>query len=420
MLHNQPTRLLALVLLLFIPLAFALLIGQITPGRSPAASQGIAYANSEPDTTPTEGFLQLPFKPLPGQSYTGLDNVMSWFDHEYPLVSIILFPQSGLEPPIDGIGNTVMIYTGEEKISCFGPPRPDCFRLSGHNGLDYENGVTAGTVISAAHSGTVTLPPFSPCAQASVNVTTDDGRYQTRYLHLDPDVTTAQYVQAGDYIGRVGGVITRCIRYPHLHFTVYYDRDGDGHFITDEKVDPYGWQPIGQTDPWTTTFQDRLGDWHTGTPSEWLWSFSPPARQQLAPDEPARLTTHDGVSLLAPAGAVDNSTTLAYFVAPEPTSSYGETALWRIGTPFKLIAADESGRPLDALKRPARLTIPYRGEDVAFVEEASLTIYWWDGERGAWVARPTTLDLRRQQAWTEVSQLGLYSLRGRAIADGKE
>ncbi|MEW5989658.1 MAG: M23 family metallopeptidase, partial [Chloroflexota bacterium] len=280
--YHPPTRLLAIAIVLFIPVAIALLL--LSGGRGPAYSEGVAYASLEAATVPTGGFLELPFKPpLPGQSYTGLDNVMSWFDHEYPLVSTILFPQSGLEPEVDGIGNTVMIYTGEEKTSCFGPPQPNCFRLSGHNGIDYEYGVTAGTVISAAHAGVVTIPAFSPCAQASVNVTTDDGRYQTRYLHLDPDVTNAQYVQAGDYIGRVGSVITRCIRYPHLHFTVIYDWDDDGRFEVDEKVDPYGWLPIGQTDPWTTTFQDRLGNWHTGAPSEWLWSFSPPARRPLTP-----------------------------------------------------------------------------------------------------------------------------------------
>ncbi|MEW5989659.1 MAG: M23 family metallopeptidase, partial [Chloroflexota bacterium] len=286
-----------------------------------------------------------------------------------------------------------------------------------------------GTVISAAHSGFVTIPPFSNCSLYSVNITSDDGRYQTRYLHLGPDVTSAQYVQAGDYIGRVAGVVTRCMKGPHLHLTVLFDANDDGHFVVDERVDPYGWQPFGQTDPWTTTFQDRLGDWHTGTASEWLWSFSPPAHLQVQPEQPARLTTSDGVGLYVPAGAVERTTSLAYVIAPQPTGSPDgpavglDTKLYPTlpaGPTFTLTASAGPNQPLAALNRPASLIIDYERARTATVAEDSLSLYWWDRVKGHWRPLPTTLDRQEQVAQAELSQLGLFSLRGRPLQPAPE
>lgn len=431
MFHCQPARLTAIAATIAVPLCFVLLI--FLNGSRLSLADDVVYASlagapaAGSDTTPAEGFLQLPFKPLPGQSHTGLDNVIVWFDHEYPLLPRAIFPSSGLEPETDGVGNTVMIYTGDEKPWCFnGPPRPDCYHYTGHNGYDYSFGVTAGTVISAAHSGFVTIPPFSNCSLYSVDITSDDGRYQTRYLHLAPDVTTAGYVEAGDYIGHVASVVTRCMKGPHLHLTVLFDANDDGHFVTDEKVDPYGWLPTGQTDPWTTTFQDRLGDWHTGTPSEWLWSFSPPARAPMRPGEATQLTTRDGLSLQIPAGAVDAPAELSYFIVPEPTGGPDGPAAGFDGTVYRTLRAGVTfalrtvdGRP-DALRRPADLTIYYTQEDAASVEEASLALYQWHSGDGQWILVPSTLDRPGRAVRAAISQFGLFSLRGRPLLPAPE
>ncbi|MEW5986829.1 MAG: hypothetical protein AB1791_09360, partial [Chloroflexota bacterium] len=107
--------------------------------------------------------------------------------------------------------------------------------------------------------------------------------------------------------------------------------------------------------------------------------------------------------------------TIVYFVAPEPRGPAGDTAhplSVRLGTPFKLMAAYDSGRPLDALDRPARLTMRYTREDMAAAGETSLTITWWDAAQQTWVALPTSLDRPRQEVSADVRQLGLFSLRG--------
>src|SRR5438874_10034922 len=102
-----------------------------------------------------------------------------------------------------------------------------------HRGIDI--GAPAGTPVIAATAGTVTYAGLAGSSGLTVAVRTDDGRFDTSYLHLSSiGVARGDRVAGGDGIGAVGTTGRRSTEEPHLHFGV---RDAGTRFAYRDPLD---------------------------------------------------------------------------------------------------------------------------------------------------------------------------------------
>lgn len=125
-----------------------------------------------------------------------------------------------------GDGELVWPLPGYSYISChFG--QADAFGNAGHKGIDIP--APAGTLVLAAHSGTVMISGWNDSYGNQVLL--DDGAgLSTRYAHLiSTAVSAGTFVSAGDVIGYVG--TTGDSTGNHLHWEVY---------VGGVRVDPLG------------------------------------------------------------------------------------------------------------------------------------------------------------------------------------
>jgi hypothetical protein len=368
---------------------------------------------------PLSGPLALPFDLSDKDS--GLGYVWSFFDHAYPIYQ--------LEPT--GFTQGLLKYTGEQ-LNYSGTCTAGSNCYSGHNGIDFSRGgVTSGTAVVAAADGTIVPANPDPCLGNIVRVR--HGEYLTLYAHMQDDafLRKSGEVHRGDRIGTVGNSGSRsCTTGPHLHFVVYHDENGDGVFADpDELVDPYGWRDQCsdlRTDPWTIEFRDAYNTRHTGATSEWLWDFDQPACAKIAAGAAYSLVTSEGVLVSVPAGATASAVTLSYSVAPEPgtgadvaasASVDGRDSVSTISTGHTFIfsAIYANGSQLTVFGQPISITVPYSDADLAYGDENSLAVNWWDGAASRWVPLATTLEIEDNQASALSDKPGVFSLRSRPL-----
>ncbi|MEA2369266.1 MAG: hypothetical protein QOH38_1984 [Thermoleophilaceae bacterium] len=88
-----------------------------------------------------------------------------------------------------------------------------------HRGIDIAAPV--GTRVVAASAGTVTFAGVAGSSGLTVSIRTDDGAFDTAYLHLgSAAVRRGDHLAAGDPLGTVGTSGRRSAVEPHLHFGV--------------------------------------------------------------------------------------------------------------------------------------------------------------------------------------------------------
>lgn len=134
-----------------------------------------------------------------------------------------------------------------------------------HPAIDIAGGGTPN--ILAATSGTVVEESSN---LGCITIRSDDGRYLTQYMHMDPvSVSVGDKVTQGQVVGVMGGAGG----YPvHLHFAVAMDINGDGTIDSDmdtETIDPVEFYNVeavgGQTpDPYPYGDNNRTADWRYG------------------------------------------------------------------------------------------------------------------------------------------------------------
>ena len=105
-----------------------------------------------------------------------------------------------------------------------------------HRGIDVAAPV--GTVVTAAHGGTVTFAGVAGSSGRTVSVRTDDNAFDTSYLHLEAiEVAVGEHLSLGGSLGSVGTSGRRSAAEPHLHFGVRAAGTDHGY------VDPLGLLP---------------------------------------------------------------------------------------------------------------------------------------------------------------------------------
>jgi len=181
--------------------------------------------------------------------------VNAWFDHKIPTKDWewddgFLYPWTG--HPLPSIYNNCTL--GE-----------NCY--DGHDGIDFC--APAGENVYAAAMGKVVSVSLS-----GQFVKIDHGNsFATYYGHL-----STIFVNVGDDVS-AGTVLGQTSASNHVHFALYYDREGNGFNQHDDVVDPFGWKPTvtgipdPEPDPW-----EKAG----GFRSYYMWKETAPMLQRAS------------------------------------------------------------------------------------------------------------------------------------------
>jgi murein DD-endopeptidase MepM/ murein hydrolase activator NlpD len=335
-----------------------------------------------------EPFLDLPWDyQAQGKSFeqVALDP-FSWFDHQYPLQDQCCDP-----PVMSFIGKTI-----------------DAFYRS-HNGYDYssKDSVFLNTPVLAAAAGWATFKSEISSGGAGNVIKIDHGNgYQTWYEHLQKDGLVLSdennkvFVNKGQPIGKVG--MTGNTNGPHIHFSVFLDRDGDGSF--DDELpfgvtDPLGWEGLNP-DPWTT---DKGG----------ALSFNLfKARQQpqsvQIPTSGGSLNTNK-VKINVPAQASNQQFNLSFNNGPFESISNFITS---VVPSFFLKATNNINQPVTQFSNPIGISYDYSSAGLSNINEDSLRLYSFNEQAQQWDPITTTLDKINKIASGETLHFSQFALMG--------
>jgi Peptidase family M23 len=191
-----------------------------------------------------------------------------------------------------------------------------------HRGIDIAAPV--GTRVVAAASGTVTFAGAAGSSGLTVAVRTDDGGFDTAYLHLaSAAVRPGDHLGAGEVLGAVGTSGRRSADEPHLHFGV---REAGSRFAYRDPLDFLPVLPPGSTAP-------------RGVPVP----LGAPVRARPAPVAPQAVSIHVPGGAAAPAGAPQGA---ARAGAPQGTARAGAPhGLGALAPAASLIATSTAGPP---------------------------------------------------------------------------
>ncbi|HUV95170.1 MAG TPA: peptidoglycan DD-metalloendopeptidase family protein [Anaerolineae bacterium] len=371
--------------------AFVSYANNLVPGDTNGASD--VFVHDRGGGTPS---LQLPFDPSEQTgpcafSPNSLSCISSLFDHEYPLLPPSL---GGTEPTAPGIGDTIMIFNGNEHNTGGTFPNASDYGYSGHDATDFR--LSFGSTVIAAAPGTVTVIRNLP---GGLVVEIDHGNgYKSAHWHLS---TVADGIYTGTEITQADVESKRVIGYsgtagtgPHLHFAVY---------LNGRQVDPFGWKRKGSfEDPWVADYG--------GPESNCLWNFACSVPTWATSTSGASLTSPDGSTTVSvPASAVTDTTLLELTLTPDPVA---EPSAIPAGYSFDLSAQDIYGNAVETFLQPLTIVINYAESIVDYVLENTLTLHYWDDATQSWQALATSVDLENNSATATTDHLSLFTLLG--------
>lgn len=314
-------------------------------------------------------------------------NPTSWFDHHYPLQNYLCCT------------GPVTNYTGE----IINEP------YRSHNGYDYGQFVSVflNTPVKAAAPGWAIFVSESHSGGAGNVIKIDhENGYQTWYEHLQPGSslviqTEGQrvYVDRGQTIGLTG--MTGNATGPHIHFSVFKDRDGDG--FEDES-------PFGVTDPlgWEGSFADP---WPTDMGGAFSFNLfiarALPQSTQIPSSGGS--STYGDVAVTSPYGA--SAVPFSLNIANGPFERISNI-IRGILPSFFLNAINNLGEQISQFLLPIQFSYDYSDADLSNIEESSLQFYTLNTQTGNWDSIQTTLDLDNNIAYGETLHFSQFALMG--------
>jgi len=333
---------------------------------------------------------------------SGPRRVSSWFDHTYPNY---------------GMNCDATIWSSRHYTGCARTNRDTCDTgvscYDGHNGIDFQS-LSPSEQVFAAAPGTVinivtTCQKGKPtCGGRYGNQVWIDhhNRYATLYAHLEMVSVTAG-MKITDTISQPLGVMgeTGSSKGVHLHFGTYYDQNGDGQWMQDEVVDPYGWDERSGPDLWSVR-------------SHYLWKH-PLWTLDTGDSSGTVISSPSGnVSVTIPAGALTSTVTLELWDTPpvaEPLAQLRTTGhsfwlrvlQWLTGNNASLnTLTDDSG-----FSQPITVSVTYGVTEVLHLNSNQLTVYHWDDTDNTWEALTTTMDIKKSQAIAQTTEIGSFDLQ---------
>ena len=196
-----------------------------------------------------------------GASCGSVGRVNCWFDHEIPTKD----QEQG--------DDHICLWTGERLPSIYNDCTlgENCY--DGHDAIDFCGAM--GEDIYAASSGTVRGISTEHVLVKHPNF------FFTLYMHITPatGLKNGTEVTRDTKLGETNAE-------NHLHFALYYDRNGNGSRSHAEIVDPFGWRPTttgivhtDEEDPWT---RDRGPGKERGFRSYYFWYETSPIYNQMS------------------------------------------------------------------------------------------------------------------------------------------
>lgn len=340
-----------------------------------------------------------------GDTGSSPGRVNSWFDHEYPNYQL-----DGYLKRWDGVR-----LADPLKIPC--DNGKNCY--DGHNGIDFSHDSTEVNETVFASANGVAFGVVTSCTDGNqscgggygnqVWVNHNNG-YATRYGHLSNVFASNGAPIVFPFTDNIGDMGNTGHSFGiHLHFDLYFDKNGDGVWSSDEVVDVYGWQ--GTTnDPWSMA-------------SSYLWKYPLSTQQQITISGGSASTPSGNLVVTIPDGAVVSPITLELWDdspvagASANLRSTGNTFWMRVlewlnGGISPTINANTS---LNSFDLPLTVTIHYNQLSNPHLNTNELTIYQLADGTEAWTALSTTLDTDNQIVIAQTSQPGRLDLQAPLI-----
>ncbi len=351
-------------------------------------------------------FLDLPWDyETKGMSFsTAALSISSYFDHEYPLLSI-----NNLSEPT-GASPTVVNFRGVK----------DLFPYTRHDGYDWGRAAQTkeGTPVLAAAAGVASFR--NSCASCGNAILIDHGNgFQTRYYHLKPDglilnqpgqtIEVSQGQQIG-LVGHTGNVRPEGEAGSHIHFMVVQDKNNDGNFddnIPDGLVDPFGWQSH-EPDPWPNYSFFYNGQERTGNVSNYLWTKAI-ANLSEEFDSNGAFFNLEHYSVNFPQNTVSGTHKVNLKATGGIHIPY-ET----VGYPLDITIIDGTGNPVTYFPTPFTITIDFSGFDLSRLLKDTLSIYS-SSDGITWTKEDTTFDWENNTASADVNHASFFVLAGERV-----
>ncbi len=292
---------------------------------------------------------------------------------------------------------------------------------TGHAGLDLDD--VGGNVLAVSAADGILHTVTSSTTGYGRHVVIDHlNGYATLYGHLEnfnAGISQGEKIKRGDPIGLIGnsGFSTTCQNDQprcgtHLHFGVYFDRNGDGEWsINDESevVDPFGWCTrftSCNADPWEV---------QSGMVSYYLWNEVLEEYAALSVGGTVIQMASGAVEFNLPANAINEASTLEVHLNPitdyfehlaefyQSINPYFSIQIREWLQPDLALASGEEHR----LNQPMVVTLKH-SQPLHF-DPNSLTVARFDVTTQAWQNFETTL-VDESTVQFQTDQMGQYAL----------
>lgn len=328
-----------------------------------------------------------------------LGRVSSWFDH--------ISPDDKYFQTWNSVEMEINPY--EHYLHC--NTVSDCY--NDHNGIDFcrNFSYTLNTEpIYAADSGTVVTHNRLWDYGTEILINHHNG-YATLYGHLyRADVAIGDIVTSGSQIGIMGD--TGLSSGQHLHFGLYYDKNGDNDWDESEEVDPFGWDPVNEyeDDPWE------------------LQNFN----LCHVDNEPFIVGPVGGFFMCStglftisiPTNAVPEEMTLELIdLAPFGTSMEGyqytgEHFITKLSTASQsMVGSFEQNNHNDSFLLPVELNVNFYPEHNNHFDMEQITILEYNQEFEVWEILATSIDEINNKLTTQTSNQGRFSVQAPLLCE---
>jgi murein DD-endopeptidase MepM/ murein hydrolase activator NlpD len=332
--------------------------------------------------------------------------VNSWFDHTTPRYGRAdgnLTIWNGIS--MTGTSNNISVSNCELGRTCY----------DYHNGIDFSSyTMNADQTIYAAAAGTVVAPDKIVGYGNEVLIDHHNG-YATFYGHLSrKDVIPGDNVSSRQAIGVMGNTGQKGMGI-HLHFGLYYDKNGDHDWEESEVVDPFGWNPVydpGKIDPWNVK-------------SSYLWLYSNSLQCMLTSSGTTLKSPTGMLTVQIPAGAVSTDVTLEILDTPPVADASanlrftGQSFLTRILEWLSGSSAIDSKGVRRAAEtnfaQPVNMIVNYDPAQLIHLDLTNLALYLWNDLTNTWVALSSTIDSVNHTVTAQTTSVGNFSLQAPLI-----
>lgn len=348
----------------------------------------------------------------------GGGRVNSWFDHKLPDYG-------------EDNGTGLWLYNSrhdneETKVNDNGLFAYDDFYYDGHNGIDFKKKTNTDSVLAVA-DGIVwktvkDCPPNVFCAGGYGNQVWIDHQngYATQYAHLkygsipEDSIKEAEPINSGQPIAMIGNT-----GWPdmgvHLHFGLYYDKNGDKNWTEDEVMDPFGWNPLDN--PSLLDPSENVTDL-----SLWLHPLNVLG---AVGSEGGSISSASGrATFTIPFGALTETVSLEVWDSPSQAGTSAQlrqtsNSFWLRVLEWQL--DDPPGQPTltaNYFAQPVTVTVGYTDSEILHLDENQLTINRWNSDTNSWLTLPTNVDINQNQATAQTTDVGNFDLQAPLLCQG--